>query len=206
MKPHPPFPPHGHGGRPAPGGVFSDDVEVSDLFTHRTSVDLTPENATFTRSPGGLISLSLTEPSGDVTFFERIVPVRAFPVTAPNEFIAIREPDSRLRGQGDEIGMILRLSDFPPETVALIEEELAHRYFTPEIVKIHSFHEKFGYSYWEVSTSAGRVEFIMTNASSNIRTLDDGRVFMYDIDGNCFTIPDPRRLDRASYKKIEIYL
>ena len=190
---------------PAQGTILG-NADAPDLFTHRTSVDLTPENAVFTRSAGGLISLSLTEPSGEVTFFERVIPVRAFPVTAPTEFIAIREPDSRLHGQGDEIGMILRLSDFPPETVALIEEELGHRYFTPEIKKIHSFHEKFGYCYWEVTTSAGRVEFIMSNPSSNIRTLEDGRVFMYDIDGNCFTIPDFRRLDRASYKKIEIYL
>ena len=191
MKHHPPF---------------AAEPTAQELFEHRKSVDLTPDNAAFSRSSGGLISLSLTEPSGEVTFFERIVPVRAFPVTAPTEFIAIREPDSCLRGQGDEIGMILRLSDFPPETVALIEEELSHRYFTPVIEKIHSYHEKFGYSYWEVTTSAGRVEFIMSNPSSNIRTLDDGRVFMYDIDGNCFTIPDTRRLDRASYKKIEIYL
>ena len=197
MKHNPPF---------APNGAPANETAAQNLFEHRTSVDLTPENAVFTRSPGGLISLSLTEPSGEITFFERIVPVRAFPVTAPREFIAIREPDSRLHGRGDEIGMILRLSDFPPETAALIEDELTHRYFTPVIEKIHSFREKFGYSYWEVTTSAGRVEFIMSNPSSNIRTLDDGRVFMYDIDGNCFTIPDARRLDRASYKKIEIYL
>ena len=59
---------------------------------------------------------------------------------------------------------------------------------------------------WDVTTSAGRVEFIMNNPTSNIRTLEDGRVFMYDIDGNCFTIEDPKKLDKHSYKKVEIYL
>lgn len=57
-----------------------------------------------------------------------------------------------------------------------------------------------------MTTSAGRIEFIMTNPSSSIRTLEDGRVFMYDIDGNCFTIEDPTKLDKTSYKKVEIYL
>lgn len=177
-----------------------------DLFAHRISIDLTPKNARFTPSEGNLISLEVTQPSGEVEFFERIVPVRAFPVSSPNEFISIREPDTQLKGRGAEIGMIRRLSDFPEDASALISDELSRRYFTPAIKKIHSFSEKFGYCYWDVTTVAGRVEFIMTNPTSNIRTLEDGRVFMYDIDGNCFTIEDPKALDKHSYRKVEVYL
>ena len=53
-----------------------------DLFEHRISLDLTPENAVFTPSAGSLISLTLTQPSGEVEFFERVVPVRAFPISS----------------------------------------------------------------------------------------------------------------------------
>lgn len=180
--------------------------EEQDLFGHRVSLDLTPENAVFTPSAGSLISLTLTQPDGKEEFFERVVPVRAFPISSPDEFISIREPDTRMGGRGAELGMIRRLSDFPEEVARMITTELDRRYFTPSIRKIHSFSEKFGYCYWDVTTSAGRIEFIMTNPSSSIRTLEDGRVFMYDIDGNCFTIDDPTRLDKASYKKVEIYL
>ena len=180
--------------------------EEDDLFAHRISLDLTPENARFTPSQGNLISLEVTQPSGEVEFFERIVPVRAFPVSSPNEFISIREPDTQLKGRGSEIGMIRRLSDFSEDVAALISDELSRRYFTPAIKKIHSFSEKFGYCYWDVTTAAGRVEFIMNNPTSNIRTLEDGRVFMYDIDGNCFTIEDPKALDKHSYRKVEVYL
>ncbi len=182
------------------------EKQEHDLFNHRISIDLTPANAHFTKSAGHLISLSLTQPSGETEFFERVVPVRAFPISSPDEFISIREPDSPTRGRGDEIGMIRRLSDFPEEMANLISDELGRRYFTPFIRKIHSFSEKFGYCYWDVTTSAGRIEFIMSNPSSSIRTLEDGRVFMYDIDGNCFAIEDPTKLDKASYKKVEIYL
>ncbi len=180
--------------------------EENDLFSHRISLDLTPENSRFTPSGGNLISLEVTQPDGTVEFFERIVPVRAFPISSPREFISIREPDTQLKGRGSEIGMIRRLSDFPESVSALIADELSRRYFTPAIKKIHSFSEKFGYCYWDVTTAAGRVEFIMTNPTSNIRTLEDGRVFMYDIDGNCFTIEDPKALDKHSYRKVEVYL
>ena len=183
-----------------------DDSNISELFEHRVSLELTPENAKFTRSAGNLISLEVTQPSGKVEFFERVVPVRAFPISSPDTFIAIREPDTQLGGRGAEIGMIETLSIFPPDEAELIRIELERRYFTPAVKKIHGLREKFGYCYWDVTTSAGRVEFIMNNPTSNIRTLEDGRVFMYDIDGNCFTIEDPKKLDKHSYKKVEIYL
>ncbi len=183
-----------------------DDSDPTDLFEHRVSLDLTPENAVFTRSSGGLISLSVTQPSGKVEFFERIVPVRAFPITSPEQFISIREPDTRRNGQGAEVGMIEDPSIFPAEVVDMLRDELSRRYFTPAIRKIHSFREKFGYCYWDVTTVAGRVEFIMANPTGSIRTLEDGRVFMYDIDGNCFTIEDPTALDKHSYKMVENYL
>ncbi len=183
-----------------------DDSNISDLFEHRVSLDLTPENARFTRSGGGLISLEITRPTGETEFFERIVPVRAFPISSPDTFIAIREPDTQLGGRGAEIGMIETLDVFPADVADMINDELGRRYFTPAIKKIHGFREKFGYCYWDVTTTAGRVEFIMNNPTNNIRTLEDGRVFMYDIDGNCFTIEDPAKLDKHSYKKVEIYL
>ncbi len=183
-----------------------DDSDLEGLFEHRVSVELTPDMARFTRSAGGLISLEVTQPSGKVEFFERIVPVRAFPISAPETFISIREPDTRASGRGAEIGMIEDLSVFPDEVSGMIRDELSRRYFTPAIKKIHSFHEKFGYCYWDVTTVAGRVEFIMSNPTGSIRTLEDGRVFLYDIDGNCFTVEDPSKLDKRSYKMLENYL
>ena len=177
-----------------------------DLFQVRESLLLTPENATFRRSTGNLISLEVKLPSGEVETYERVVPVRAFPITDPEEFISVKEPDSKEKGKGAEIGMIRRLSDFDGESVVLLREELSRRYFTPEIKRITGVKEKFGYSYWDAETSAGKVSFVMTNVSSNIRTLEDGRVFIHDIDGNCFCISDPAKLDKASFKKIEIYL
>lgn len=183
------------------------DENLEDLFfKKRKSVDLTPYNASFFRSEGGLVSLKLKNEDGEEEFFERVLPIRSFPITEPEEFISIREPETKDKGKGDEIGMIRRMSDFPDGVQSLLREELSRRYFTPELLKIFSVKEKFGYSYWEVQTSSGKISFVMTNPSSNIRTLEDGRVFIHDIDGNCFAITDPSKLDKASFRHIEIYM
>ncbi len=180
--------------------------EEKDIFAKRQSIDLTTANAKFTRSEGGLISLELKNENGEIENFERIVPIRAFPITDPDAFISIREPDTREGGKGAEIGMIAKLADFGEETEKLILEELDRRYFTPTIEKIYNVKEKFGYLYFDVLTSSGKVSFVMNNPSSNIRVLEDKRSLIYDIDGNCFEIPEMEKMDKASFKKIEIYL
>ncbi len=167
---------------------------------------MTPENSWFTKSVGGLISLKIVNAEGETEEFERVVIRRSFPVTAPDEFLSVREPDTRLKGRGSEIGMIRNIHIFDKETVALLNAELELRYFTPVITKITSAKEKFGYNYWDAETTAGTVSFVLNNPFSNIRKLEDGRIFISDMDGNCFLIPDPMKLDRQSYKYIEIYI
>ena len=186
-------------------GDGSDDGDLI-LENERVSIPLTPENATFTRSGGGLVSLSIINDKGEPESFERVVILRSFPVTNPDEFLSVREPDSKKQGRGKEIGMIRRMTDFDEETRKLFAEELDRRYFTPEIKKINSVKDKFGYLYWDVVTTAGNVTFVLNNPFSNVRVLEDGRILINDIDGNVFGIPDPTKLDPPSLKKIEIYL
>ncbi len=181
------------------------DLSIERFFEKRISVDLTPKNACFARSEGGLISLTLTA-NGKTESFERVVVIRSFPITNPDEYISVREPDTRKKGRGEEIGLISNLHIFDEATVALINEELSRRYFTPQIYKIYSMKEKYGYSYCDAETSAGRAKFVLNNPSNNIRTLEDGRILITDTDGNRYSLPDPEKLDKASYRKIEIYL
>lgn len=183
-----------------------EEINPDELFKHRESINMTPENTWFSKSVGGLISLKIINAEGEEEFFERVVIRRSFPVTAPDEFLSVREPDTRLKGRGSEIGMIRNINVFDKDTVALLNSELELRYFTPVITKITSAKEKFGYNYWDAETTAGNVSLVLNNPFSNIRTLEDGRIFISDMDGNCFLIPDPSKLDRQSFKYIEIYI
>lgn len=180
----------------------TDIEETKDLIEE--SIDITPENAEFYRSRGGLVSLKIKY-NDKIHVIERICLVRAFPISNPNEYISVKEPSSA-RGDGREIGMIKDIHFFDTETVELLNEELNRRYFTPEISKIYSVKEKFGYLYFDAVTSAGKIAFTMTNPYSNFRKLENGSVLITDIDGNCFRITAPEKLDRNSYKKIEVYL
>jgi len=182
-----------------------EEVNTDELFKRRPSIPLTPENAKFSPSRGGMISLTVQGENGE-EFFERVVVLRSFPVTAPDEFLSVREPDTRKKGRGAEVGMIRYLSDFDEETKKLINAELDLRYFTPVIQKILSVKDKFGYSYWEAETTAGKVSFVLNNPFSQIRVLEDSRIYISDMDGNSFMIPDPAALDRASYRRIEVYI
>ena len=188
--------------------IMGDGTDDGDLIleNERVSIPLTPENAKFRRSGGDLISLDIINDKGEPESFERVVILRSFPVTNPDEFLSVREPDSKKQGRGKEIGMIRHMSDFDEETQKLFAEELDRRYFTPELKKINSVKDKFGYLYWDVVTTAGNVTFVLNNPFSNIRILEDGRILINDIDGNVFQISDPKKLDSASLKKIEIYL
>jgi hypothetical protein len=185
-------------------GQSPDEIEA--MFNKRESVALTPENCRFYRSEGGLISMELMLPDKEAEQFERIVVLRSFPISNPDEYISIREPSTRRRGNGAEIGLIRDMRHFDEATVKLLNEELDRRYFTPELLKIYSLKEKFGYLYCEAETSAGRITFVLNNPYSNFRTLEDHRVLISDIDGNAFMIKDPENFDKASLKKIEIYL
>lgn len=182
-----------------------EEAEDFDLEI-RKSFDLTPDNARFSLSSGGLVSLNLSTAEYGREYFERVIVIRCFPLSNPSEFISVRQPDSRFKGRGTEIGIIRRLSDFDEQTGRIICTELEERYFSPEITKITSVKEKFGYYYWDVMTSSGSFSFVLNNPYSDIRMLENGSVSVLDMDGNRFTITDPSKLDRQSYRKLEVYI
>ncbi len=62
-----------------------------------------------------------------------VVPVRAFPIAAPDEGIAL------VNTEGHEVGWVERIADLPPAIGQLVEEELASREFVPEIEKIATY-------------------------------------------------------------------
>ena len=157
---------------------------------------LTKENATFYQS-GDFLGLK-TVIDGEEKDHGIVKLRRLFP------FEELWRDISVLAG-GEEIGVIADISLFG-EDEALLRKELERIYFTPKISKIHSMKEKYGYHYTEAQTSAGRVKFVLNNPSNNIRTLEDGRILITDTDGNCFCLPDPSKLDKQSYRIIEIYL
>lgn len=164
--------------------ALSDYVEIKYL---------SPAEATFQATPGGFVRLSLA--TGEE--YPRINVHRAFPLTLKDRYISVRDME------GNEIGMIENLHDFPQEVVQLIEGELERRYFTPVIKRIESIKEEFGYAYWSVDTDVGQRRFTVRDMHANVIPLSAERVFVVDVDGNRYDIPDYTALDPKSRKLLE---
>ena len=117
---------------------------------------LTGENAEFSRTEGGFISLKIKETQeAEAREYARVGVYLTFPLTNPEEFISIREADEKAR----EIGMIEKLSQLEKDQQEMLREQIKLRYFSPIITKVLDVKDEYGYAYWNVVTTFGACRF-----------------------------------------------
>jgi hypothetical protein len=95
--------------------------------------------------------LVLTDAEG--VLHESIVPVHAFPITAPELGVALVD------AEGHELVWLDNLSDLTTDIRALVLEELASREFIPEILSIKQVSTFATPSVWEVETDRGTTRY-----------------------------------------------
>lgn len=162
-------------------------------------------NACFTEE-NGFISLKATIRNAETgqdeeKSFERVFLHAAFPFDMPTSYISVLDKDQK------EIGMIRALSALSEDTQKTLMGELTRKYFAPKITRILSVKERYGFSYWHVDlTDVKDFSFTVQDTYRSMLKVDHNHVFIIDVDGNRFEIPDVEALDRQSYKKIELYL
>lgn len=130
---------------------------------------------------------------------EGVVPVRAFPLAAPDEGLSLIGPEGR------ELQWIARLAALPPAQRALIDEELANREFTPVIRQIRNVSTFSTPSTWEVATDRGDTRFVL-KGEEDIRRLGRGALLIADSHGIQFLVPDLLALDKRSKRLLERFL
>jgi hypothetical protein len=132
--------------------------------------------------------------------YDRVFLHRAFPFEDKFEYISVDDKD------GKEIALIKSLEDLNENQRKYITDELDRKYYLPTIIKILSMKERFGFSYWKVLTDTGERTFTMQDTYRSIHKIDTVHIFLTDVDGNRYDIPDIEALDHKSYKKIELYI
>ena len=70
----------------------------------------------------------------------------------------------------------------------------------------YSTKDRFGFVYFKCATDKGDVDFVLRNPFGSIIRLGEHNIYLIDVDGNRYHIPDVSKLDRKSYRKIELYL
>lgn len=158
---------------------------------------LTPQNARFFETEGGFISLEFCN-----KVYNRVNLIRAFPFTAENEYISVREVDEKQ----DEIGLIEDLNLFSEETKAILNRQLEIRYFMPKIQRIYSIKEQYGHTQWSVLTDKGKCKFSTHSGSANAVFQINNRVLIKDSIENRYEIEDITKLTPKEMKKLDLYL
>ena len=172
---------------------------VADMIAVRA---ITPDNAVFERTGGGFVRMAFTAPDGTVKEYPRISVHRCFPFSDPDRYISIREPEA----DGKEIGLIEDIRRLPGETRAMLEEQMALRYFTPVIQKIHSIKEENGFSYWDTDTDRGACRFTVRMGGGSVYAIGKDRYLVTDLDGNRFEIPELGRMSARELKMLDLFV
>lgn len=141
--------------------------------------------------------LELTDADGET--HDGVVPVRAFPITAADDGLALVDP------YGHELAWIDRLDDLPDDLRQLLESELAGREFMPVIERIVSVGSFATPSTWEVDTDRGRTTFVL-KGEEDIRRLAASALLIADSHGIQFLIRDRRALDQHSRRILDRFL
>lgn len=142
--------------------------------------------------------LVLVGPDGER--HEGIVPVRAFPIAAPDEGLSLVSSE-----HGHELRWIDRLSSLPDDVRRLLEEELTAREFAPEILRIKSVSTFSTPSTWVVETDRGETSFVL-KGEEDIRRLQGPTLMIAGASGVHFLVRDRLALDRASRRWLERFL
>ncbi len=170
------------------------DREMEEMLRTRY---LTKENASFQRTGGGFLSLTV-----DGESYPRISVARMFPFREKERYLSIRTVNERSK----EIGIVNDMADFDEETRKMLREQLNLRYFTPIITKVVSIRDEFGYSYWDVVTDHGACRFTVRMGGNSVIHLSDTRILVMDIDENRFEIPNLEKLTSAERKKLDLFI
>ena len=141
--------------------------------------------------------LVYTGAAGEV--YDGVVPVHAFPISAPEEGVALVTADGR------ELAWIERLTDLPDEVRTLLAEELASREFIPEIHAIRHVSTFATPSVWEVETNRGHTTLVL-KGEDDIRRLHQSALLIGDSHGVHYLIRDTQKLDKASRKLLDRFL
>lgn len=148
--------------------------------------------AALSRNAYGKLALTLAD--GQIR--TGVVPVRAFPIQAPERDISLLDAD------GHEVAWIEELAGVPKPAQALIRAALAEREFMPEIRAILGVSSFSTPSTWQVRTDRGDTAFVL-KGDEDIRRLAGNTLLVTDSHGIQFLIRDMTALDRESRRLLD---
>lgn len=153
---------------------------------------------TFTLERDAFGKLILTAADGQR--HEAVVPVRAFPIQAPDNGISLVSTD------GTEVGWVEHLPSLPEPARSLIQAELAAREFMPVIGRIVGVSSFSTPCTWTVETDRGQTEFVLRGDEDIRRIGRDNSLLIADNHGIQYLVRDQFALDGPSKKILDRFM
>lgn len=142
--------------------------------------------------------LVLTTPLGER--FEGVVPVRAFPIQAPEDGISLVNLD------GEEVGWVDGLGDLAEPAQGLIRDALGTREFMPVITSIDAVTSFSTPCTWTVQTDRGTTDFVLRGDEDIRRLGKDNALLIVDTHGIQYLVRDQFALNAQSKKILDRFL
>lgn len=128
-----------------------------------------------------------------------VLPVRAFPLSAPGEGVALMSAD------GHELAWFDTLAPLDADSRALIEGEMTRREFMPVIRSIRGVSSFSTPCEWDIDTDRGPTRFTL-RSEDDIRRLSQQRLLVTDSHGIHYEVADLKALDRPSRRILDRFL
>ena len=135
----------------------------------------------------------------DGTRHAPVTALRAYPVSAPDEGVALMD------AEGHEILWIDALSQLPPDLRSQVIQALNEREFLPEILQLTDVSSFATPSTWSVLTDRGSTQFLL-KGEEDIRRLTGTVLLINDANGVQFMIRDLAAMDKHSRKLLDRFL
>ncbi len=148
------------------------------------------------RNPFGRLVLTLPDGSQH----EGVVPVRAFPIQAPDQGISMVSTD------GTELAWVDGLGELEEPQQTLIREELAAREFMPVLLAIRAVTSFSTPCTWTVDTDRGPTQFVLRGDEDIRRIGRDHALLIADNHGIQYLVPDQFALDAHSRKILDRFM
>jgi Domain of unknown function (DUF1854) len=151
---------------------------------------LDPKTVTLFRTGGSAVRATIADPK---VGYERTVLVcqiaRAFPLSLQDQYIGLRDAKDK------DVGMLETLQGLDADSLKVVQEELARRYFVPTIQRVTKIKKEYDTVNFEVETDKGERKFAVQNLKDSIQEVGGGRILLTDRTGSRYNIPDYRALD-----------
>jgi hypothetical protein len=140
---------------------------------------------------------SLLMPDG--TRHGPVTALRAYPVSAPHEGVALMD------AEGHEIYWIDALAQLAEPLRALVLQAINEREFLPEILQLTAVSSFATPSTWSVQTDRGDTQFLL-KGEEDIRRLTGTVLLINDANGVQFMIRDLAAMDKHSRRLLDRFL